>query len=257
MRLIQATTILAFSLAAGQVGAQDTDGALWMQGLFNTDQGTTYTLSYAIPQTDAWQFSATCEAGSIGPEIPVMLALNFADRPNGAPVTVNFQTGSLNGSYAGSVSIQNEEFAGILVNIGNQDPLWTALFGARSLTIRSDTGDESTIPLNGVGAPLKRFLSKCKANFAQAGAAAPAQISGPFTYQCENGKTFQASFDNSRSNTIAHILAGGHPLELHQVESGSGAKFVNEAEGLTLHTKGDLAVFTSGHHQTTCHTIGQ
>ncbi len=257
MRLIGVTTLFAFSLVAGQVGGQDADGALWMQGLYDTDRGTTYTLSYAIPETDAWRFSAICEAGTIGPEIPVMFAMDFGDRPNGAPVVVHFQAGDLNGDYVGSVSIQSDEYAGILVNIGNKDPLWKALTSAQSLTVGTDTGSENTVPLSGIIAPLKRFLSRCENNFAKADAAAPPQIIGPLIYQCENGSKFQASFDNSKSLSIAHLVVGENHYDLHQVESGSGAKYANETEGLILHTKSDFAVFSSDDHETTCKIVGQ
>lgn len=68
-RRLGAATFIALMAGASALPAraQSDDGARWQQSGFDAASGRTQTLSYAIPETDAWSLSTMCEAGAAGP----------------------------------------------------------------------------------------------------------------------------------------------------------------------------------------------
>lgn len=69
-----------------------------------------------------------------------------------------------------------------------------------------------------------------------------------FPYACSDGTRFEAAFPtDSEGVTTAIIFNGNRRFVLPQVPSASGALY--RKDGISLHTKGDDAVFDDGHGQ--------
>ena len=243
------STLAAFS--AGCVAAYSDDSAIWSQGAYEEEAGITYQLTYGIPETDAWSISAYCKAGVGDPAIPVMFALDFSNLEDGSPATVKIAAGELKAEYGGRVSVQGDEFAGILISIGVTDPLWTALPSGREIMFGLPGREALIVPLNGVKAPLKRFLAGCNDTLSKPRAAVQPEALGPFVYVCEDGTYFQASFSNSHSFSVATLSINGQTMNLINTNSGSGARYTNgETE---FHTKANEGFLTlPGSNGTLC-----
>lgn len=250
---IRAAAILAVALngLAAPAAAQSGDGARWQQSGYDNDQGgRNHTLTFGIPQTDAWALDAVCEAGAMGPGIPLMLALDFGGRRNGEAVDVRFQAGDYQATFAGSVSIQGEEYAGVRVMIGVDDPFWNALRQGDTLQYGLAGEEARSVSLSGASAPLRRFLGYCQETFAATDASAPAAPEGPFSYQCEDGSGFDLTIDNSRSYSVATLASNGNSAMLVQVPSGSGTLYSNGV--VEMHTKGDEALMITPQETVRC-----
>ncbi len=60
-----------------------------------------------------------------------------------------------------------------------------------------------------------------------------------YQYQCDDGHQFAASFDQEKALIT---VDDGREIELKQVRSASGAKYMSDDQMLVLHTKGDEAI---------------
>ncbi len=125
--------------------------AKWSFEHYDADQNgqTSYVLSYGVPETDAVAFTATCHGGMQGPAIPVLLSVDYGDAPDGAPVTARMRSGSFDASYAAAVSSQSSESAGVLVQVGTDDPLWHALSHNDSIAFSAGDRQPVSVSLQG------------------------------------------------------------------------------------------------------------
>ncbi|MBN9669618.1 MliC family protein [Roseibium aggregatum] len=231
--------------------AQSADGAQWQQSGYDDENGgRSYTLTYGIPETDAWALNAFCEARAKGPGIPLMLALNFGARNNGDVVEVIFSTGAYQTVFSGTVSIQSDEYAGVEVMIGVEDPFWNALGQGDALLYGLPGEEMRSVPLRGANAPVRSFLDHCQQTFAATDAATPPAPEGPFTYNCDDGSHFYLTFDNSQSTSVATISLGSNSATLVQAPSASGTLYKFGA--LEMHTKGDEAMIVTPQDTVRC-----
>ncbi len=259
MQLNRATipaAAIVLAMAALPAFAQ-ADRAVWSFDHYDGDQNgqTTYALSYGVPETDAVAFTATCHSGMQGPTMPVLLSVDYGDAPDGAPVTARMRSGTFDATYAAVVSSQSSESAGILVQVGANDPLWHVLSHGGSIAFSAGDGQPITVSLEGSSKPVEEFLQTCRSVFAETDAATP-RPPQLLTYQyvCDDGTQFRAQFDNSRSYSIAVLsFSDGPEVPLIQAESGSGARYSNGDD--TLSTQGDTAVLSRiGKPDVNCHT---
>jgi len=159
-----ALVVIAAAGQAGPASAQDAADLEWRQDAFDdADGGRTQTLSFAIPETDAWLFNAECKAGNAGPSIPVMLALDFGTRENGDNVEIRFRTEAYDATFPGAVSIQSEEYAGITVEVGVGDAFWPALRRGHALDLGIIGEETRSLSLRGSNGPVHRFVEACSA----------------------------------------------------------------------------------------------
>ena len=246
MQLSRVTIPLAaFVLAMAALPAFAQGGrAIWSFEHYDTgDNGqTSYVLSYGVPETDAVAFTATCHSGMQGPAIPVLLSVDYGDAPDGAPLTARMRSGSFDASYAAAVSSQSSESAGVLAQVGTNDPLWQVLSHNDSIAFSAGDRQPVTVSLQGSQGPVDDFLQTCRSVFAETDAATPAPPQAMTSqYVCDDGTRFSAQFDNSRAYSIAILsFSDGPEVPLIQVESGSGARYSNGDD--TLSTEGDSAV---------------
>lgn len=239
-------TAVAAALAAIPPAAfAQADGAVWSAGRYSDDAGggEVAYLQFGVPETDAVAFVAECRQSAGGPSIPVMLMVDWGDGGDGSPVVANISANGFQATYAAEVAIESEESAGVLVPVGIEDPLWQVLVNGGQASFSALDRQAATVPLDGAAAPVAEFLEDCAKLFAahDAGVAVDQLLS--YDYTCEDGTSFSASFDNSRSYSVAVLSLPGQPqVPLVQVVSGSGARYSNGEH--TLHTKADDALLT-------------
>lgn len=250
MRVLSALAVSS-ALLVSAASAQQSE-AVWMSGTFPSENGTGESayLTFGIPETDAIAFNASCESGVQGPSIPVMLLVDFGDRPNGTPMNVDFLTAGFSAEYAGVVEIASSEYAGIALNIGIEDPLWSVLSRNRQIAFGGAGLPKINIPLTGSAPEVGKFLAACRANFAAYDANVTPTIS-VVDYQCDDGTSLRVGYDNSRSYTVALITYGSMvDMPLVQAISGSGERYSNG--DTTLHSKGPNAFFQTGSTERNC-----
>ncbi|MGI9948890.1 MliC family protein [Vibrio hyugaensis] len=74
-----------------------------------------------------------------------------------------------------------------------------------------------------------------------------------YKYQCDDGHQFAASFEQEKALII---VDNGREIELQQVRSASGAKYLSDDDMLVLHTKGDEAILIVNEiSQSACHIV--
>ncbi len=233
--------------------------AIWSFEHYDTgDNGQTlYVLSYGVPETDAVAFTATCHSGMQGPSMPVMLSVDYGDAPDGAPMVAHFRSGSFDATYAAAVSSQSSESAGLVAQVGTNDPLWHVLSHNGSITFAAADRQPVTVPLQGSAQPVEDFLQTCRSVFAETDAATPSPSALMTSqYVCDDGTRFRAQFDNSRAYSIAILsFSDGPEVPLIQAVSGSGVRYANGDD--TLSTEGDTAVLSRiGKPDVNCRATG-
>lgn len=74
-----------------------------------------------------------------------------------------------------------------------------------------------------------------------------------YQYQCDDGHKFAASFEQEK---VLITVDDGREIELKQVRSASGAKYLSDDDMLVLHTKGDEAILLVNEiSQSACHIV--
>ncbi|SDU11191.1 MliC family protein [Stappia sp. ES.058] len=246
---------LTSPVQAETFGPENPDGLVWSLNTFTDDRGrSTTALSYAIPETDAYLFTASCMSGRRGPGVEVVLSLDFGERENGDPVDVAFGSGDYEATYSGNVRMIGSEVAGIVVRVALNDDFWTVMKRETpSLTFHvADEADRDFryTPLRGVSAGVQKLREQCIDYFDAFDASTPSELSEPILYECEDGSTFSARFDNSRSYSTAELTVAGTTVQLIQEISASGALYVGGP--IRLHTKGDDAFLEMAGEGRTC-----
>lgn len=61
------------------------------------------------------------------------------------------------------------------------------------------------------------------------------------TFDCDNGITVKASFDNNEPQKVSLEISDGRKVELPRAMSGSGARYANKEESFVFWNKGDTA----------------
>ncbi|WP_050904731.1 MliC family protein [Vibrio campbellii] len=71
-----------------------------------------------------------------------------------------------------------------------------------------------------------------------------------YQYQCDDGHQFAACFEQEKARIT---VDGARELELKQVRSASGVRYLSDDQMLVLHTKGDEAILIVNEiSQSTC-----
>jgi membrane-bound inhibitor of C-type lysozyme len=66
------------------------------------------------------------------------------------------------------------------------------------------------------------------------------------TFNCEEGKSIEAAFDNGPKPDVRLSLSDGRRLVLPQALSASGARYANGDESIVFWNKGDTAFIEEG-----------
>jgi hypothetical protein len=151
----------AFFQASAVSGAETDSQFVWQFSRFkdaaakNIDAAQ---LIYAIPETDAIQASATCNAGSAG-KVSLSLSANVSV-PDKTKLMVKIFNHPMNAIAI--IPESGEGLAGFSLDISANDPLLAELAGSASLTYSLKGDAERTIPLSKGKVAIKKFIRACK-----------------------------------------------------------------------------------------------
>ena len=213
-------------------------------------------LAYVDRSSGTLQFLAACGAGE-----GIAVTLYRADgTAAGAQVDVTLATSGFRQRYRATVSADS---GSVSLATGPDDPLWRALAAHTRLDVDIGTLGPYSLSLRGSGVMVRPFANACaRAPAAPAGqseADAPqggqpdagtTAPSGAVRYACDGGPRLQVFYDGPRNRAVVSV-AGGEPMVLDHVPSGSGALY--RAGAFELHNKGDEAVWTEpGNRQFSC-----
>ncbi len=212
--------------SAGEQAPVSAD-AVWMFSA-TKDNGS---LAFAVPQTDASEFTAVCAPASN--QTTVALGRSAAEVQPGAAVTVTLSAGGFSQSYGatGSDVSQLSGLSNPLLKIKTDDPLWPAIIGESYLTIRIGSAAPYSLLLKGSGAKTRQFLAFCSpAPPAPPVVAAP--DAGGIPFACDDGSFISVIFDDASARVIVTEAGGGMPMALSRVASSRGARYVGNGDEL-------------------------
>lgn len=171
--------LVVLTLWTGAAFANEHFGMSWSHSQFNDPYNKgrmTSLVTIGVPETDNRLGTATCFAGSTAGFPTLELAANVSNLRSGAGVDVTFYSDRGPMTYRGQVKapLSEEDYYGVRLDIGWDDPLWTVL--SRMSAIAYDVrGQKIQLPLRGSSQAIDRFLSECRI---YQGGAAPANAGG-------------------------------------------------------------------------------
>jgi membrane-bound inhibitor of C-type lysozyme len=213
-------------------------------------------LAFVDASSGTLQFLAACGTGE-----GIAVTLYRADGTvAGAQVDVTLATSGFRQRYQATVSADS---GSISLATGPGDPLWHALAAHSRLDVDIGTLGPYSLSLRGSGVMARPFIDACarppsapagrseaeapQGGQPDAGTTAP---SGAVRYACDRGPRLQVFYDRARKRAAVSV-AGGEPMVLGHVPSGSGALY--RAGGFELHNKGGEAIWTEpGNQQVSC-----
>ncbi len=143
---------------------------------------TRLTLSYAVPETDAVQFVARCEASASLTFAAIEIGLDVAGLAERAQIRVNFTAdGVARQTVLGTVvgTRRDEGIVGASIPLDLTDPLWQTIRERLELTYAVDGGRPSSrLVLAGSRQPTRQFLDDCQ-ELGELAAAPPAAPTPP------------------------------------------------------------------------------
>jgi membrane-bound inhibitor of C-type lysozyme len=213
-------------------------------------------LAYVDASSGTLQFLAACGAGD-----GIAVTLYRADgTAAGTQVDVSLATSGFRQRYQATVSADS---GSVSLATAPDDPLWRALAAHTRLDVDIGTLGSYSLSLRGSGVMVRPFVDACtRAPSAPAGqseadapqggqpGAGTTAPSGAVRYACDGGPRLQVFYDGPRNRAVVSV-AGGEPIVLDHVPSGSGALY--RAGAFELHNKGGEAVWTEpGNRQVFC-----
>jgi hypothetical protein len=212
-----------------------------MQWLFSAE-GANASFAYAIPNTDASEFTAVCALRSR--QITVTLSRSADELGPGGSVPVTFTAGTFAKTYTatGSEVSELDSLSHPVLRLTVADPLWAALIKEKAVTIQIGSSPAYALSLSGSAVQAKQFLAACSpappppppvSQFPMPGPQFPMPQPGPAAttigYACDDGSTLNVAFDQ---DTAVVYEAGTPPIVLYSVPSDQGSRWVAGASQL-------------------------
>jgi hypothetical protein len=200
-----------------------------MQWLFSSGNNRA-SLAYALPNTDASEFTAVCQQRSSKAQIT--LSRSADELSPGGAVAVRLSAGTFSKTYnaTGSVISELDGLSHPVIQIGISDPLWPALIRERLLTIAIGSTPAYALSLSGSSDKAKQFLSVCNA----APPPLPAQplpqpqpLPAPqggttMAFACDDGSYINVAFGDG---TAVVYEGGSRPIVLLSAPSQDGQRW--------------------------------
>lgn len=140
----------------------------WGYYQYNDDQNrgrSTSELVFAIPETDAIAFRASCAAGSSGSFSVVQFGVgeSISGMQDGDDINISFSAHGFQRTMRGSVVGTQAEFgiSGVELTIDNDDRFWEVMRD-QSRVSYAVRGDEYNMSLRGSGRQIVPFLKDCR-----------------------------------------------------------------------------------------------
>lgn len=208
------------------------------------------SLAFAVPNTDASEFTAVCAPASR--QATIALGRSAADVRPGAAVAVVFSAGTFSQSYraTGSDVSQVSGLSNPLIKLSIDDPLWPAIIRESALTVRIGSAAPYTLSLKGSATKAKQFLAYCSpapppaanpqpgpmpGTTVQPGPMpSPSAAAGGIPFACNDGSFIRVVFDDANGRVIVSD-GRGPPLMLYRTASLRGARYVGGGNRLVGH----------------------
>ncbi|SDB25729.1 VHL beta domain-containing protein [Bauldia litoralis] len=161
---IAAAALLLQATLAGAAMAQD--GFVWIYDRYLDPDPfqTRLSLVYAIPETDAVQFIATCRIGAGGTYATIELGADIGSLAEGAPVDVRILGSNYRDVITGDVIGVGAEvgLTGVSLAVELDDPIWQAMQTSLELAYTAGERTDHSLGLNGAADPVARFVTDCR-----------------------------------------------------------------------------------------------
>jgi hypothetical protein len=197
-----------------------------MTWMFNTS-GSSASLAYGVPNSDAGEFSAVCQVRS--GQMTVTLDRAPAALTPGRQVAVTFTAGAFSKAYTATGSPVSElsGHSHPVIQIPATDPLWPALARENVLSIAISQVSPYGLSLRGSAANVRPFLAVCAQQAAPAPEPIPPAAPGPGAnvvgFMCNDGAFISVAFDQT---TALVNEPGFPPVVLLRTQSQGGARYV-------------------------------
>ena len=160
---LAAALFLSFS---SQAFADGHFGMSWNFSQFNdpSNKGRgTSQLIVGVPETDNRMALAACFVGSTAGLPRLELAANTRNMREGAPIDIEFLADAGPMLYRGEVkaAVHDEDYSGVRIYPGVNDPLWSVLKRMSRITYRVN-GQMIELPLRGSSRGINAFLEDCR-----------------------------------------------------------------------------------------------
>ena len=190
-----------------------------MQWLFS-QSGNHASFAYAIPETDASEFTAVCTTRSS--KVTITLTRSADEVGPGSKVLVRFTAGAFAKTYTatGSVVSELDGISHPVLQIATSDPLWSALIKESFVAIAIGSSPPYALTLTGSALKAKQFLATCNPP--------PPLLEPPVVggggnavgYACDDGSSLTVAYD-ATSAVVSEI--GVPPIFLFQAPSDDGS----------------------------------
>ena len=208
--------------------AASVDAAAQWKYVSSRDNGS---LSFAVPGTDASEFTAVCTPQSDA--VTVALGRSAPEVTPGSDVSVILSAGAYSGTYTavGSDTSGTSDISNPLISMTTADPFWPALIRENALTIQIGSAAPYTLPLRGSGAEARQFLGFCSPATATPPPSAaqppsePLRAESGIRFFCADGSQIRVIFDDANDRVLVSD-GGAVMMPLGRVASRVGARYV-------------------------------
>jgi hypothetical protein len=202
-----------------------------MQWLFSAE-GPNASFAYAIPNTDASEFTAVCVLRSR--QITVTLSRSADELGPGGTVPVTFTSGTFSRTYTatGSSVSEIDNLSHPVLKLSVADPLWAALIKEKTVAIQIGSSTAYALSLSGSAVQAKQFLAACSPAPPPPPALPPTSdlpppqpgpSAGSIAFICDDGSAISVSFSG---DTAAVYDRDGPPVVLFAAPSQEGSRWV-------------------------------
>ena len=211
------------------------------------------SLAFAVPNSEDSEFTAVCAPASN--EVTLALGRSAPEVQPGATVTVGLSAGAFSRTYqaTGSDVSQENGLSNPLIKLKTDDPLWPAIVGESSLTVRIGSAAPYALSLQGSGAKARQFLAFCSpAPPVVAAPPIPSPNARAIPFACDDGSFIRVVFDDAGNRVIVTDQgAGGPPMSLGRVASRRGARYVGNGDELVGYAE-SITWSRDGSYPATC-----
>ena len=231
---------------------QPTDNMTWQ---FSTE-GNSASLSYAAPNSESGEFTATCMPGTGAAKVTLLPTSD--ELGPGAQATIRFTTDAFDKSYTatGSDVGTADGLSHPILQIAMTDPFWSAIVSGKTLTIGVGSSPGVVLSLSGSGSRTRQFLAFCNPQPAtqfppgQAQPLAPPPLTANGTpsqaiFACDDGALLRITYNGT---SVVVSEAGNAPIVL---PSAGGQRWAAGLSQLTAQGPGVIWV-RNGTYPRTC-----
>jgi hypothetical protein len=138
------------------------NGMVWSTGSSEGGEGTMFTLSLAVPETDNSQVYAACSSMPVG-MIHLLVGWDVSRMATGQAAQIRFAGSGFDRTFRGKALVDDsgERLSGVEFQVNADDEFWGQLKSVSSARYNVGGKGSATLGLNGLAKPLNIFLARC------------------------------------------------------------------------------------------------